>query len=72
MGLIYLARNKVNGKCYVGKTKRTLAARRRGHEGSTPGTSLLGCAIRKYGKAAFAWSVLLDDVPDDEQSANRS
>ena len=31
MGLIYLAKNKINGHMYVGKTSHSLETRKRGH-----------------------------------------
>lgn len=57
--LIYLARNTVNGKCYVGQTARTLSRRMIEHKcHSGRGEQLLYRAIRKYGWEAFSWEVL--------------
>jgi len=47
-GVIYLITNKINGKMYVGQTKKTLAERLRGHKSSN-GTSRITYAIKKYG-----------------------
>lgn len=60
--IVYFARNRVNGKGYVGKTKRSLEARVDEHlryaKNGCPW--LFHRAIRKYGADAFTWSVLLD------------
>jgi group I intron endonuclease len=69
MGCVYLARCKVNGKCYVGKTVRNLPYRRRQHERDSvkdrDNSLVFRNALRKYGLAAFDWYVLAeDDDPD--------
>ena len=53
--IIYLARNKVNGKAYVGKTERSLEKRWHEHQQSAAKGSRLvfHCAIRKYGAESF-------------------
>jgi group I intron endonuclease len=69
MGVIYLARNKVNGKGYVGATSRSLPSRideekslaRRG------GLQALCCAIREYGEDAFEWIILREDEDNDKE-----
>ena len=68
MGCVYRAKNKVNGKCYVGQTTKTMRERRKGHERRTQEQSLapFHCAIRKYGFDAFEWKVLMrSSDPDD-------
>jgi group I intron endonuclease len=62
----------INGKRYVGKTVRRLEDRRILHERDAKGGSKLAFhrAIRKYGKEAFEWSVLMHD--DDENDLNIS
>lgn len=59
-GIIYLARNTVNGKCYVGQTQYTLTHRRSGHLSRAKfGSALaLHSAIRKYGVEKFHFEVL--------------
>lgn len=58
--IIYLARNRMNGKAYVGKTERTLEQRTKEHlwfaEKGSP--QPFHRAIRKHGAEAFEWSVL--------------
>jgi group I intron endonuclease len=57
--LIYCIKNKLNGKEYVGMTKRTLESRWRQHvyesnkENSWEWNTHLGNAIKKYGKDNF-------------------
>jgi group I intron endonuclease len=70
MGYIYLAINTINGKCYVGKTVRTLAVRRDGHVRDAGHKSPLYFhrALAKYGPEAFEWSVL--DECDDLKVLN--
>ena len=53
--VIYKITNKVNGKIYIGQTRRDLDTRIRGHINSANCGSLLyfHCAIRKYGWENF-------------------
>ena len=64
MGFIYLVRNTINGKIYVGQTRLSVVAQRwRSHLKAANGTRsamVLHQAIRKYGAAAFAVSVLAE------------
>ena len=66
MGIIYVARNVVNGKGYTGFTF-DLERRKAGHKRDAENGSMLAfhCAIRKYGWDAFEWSVVYED---DEES----
>lgn len=62
-GIIYLARNKLNGKCYVGKTHKSLEEGKKRHQYDAENNryaSLLHNALRKYGKDAFEWKVLCE------------
>lgn len=62
MGVIYYAKNKINGKYYIGKTMKTLKDRKRRHISSVNNGSDL-CfhrAIRKYGEENFEWNVLFE------------
>jgi group I intron endonuclease len=58
--IIYLVINKVNGKMYVGQTRKKLIRRKDHHiwksvyDRKVP----FHCAIRKYGKENFEWLVL--------------
>ena len=63
MGTIYKLENKVNGKCYVGKTTQTFYERIRDHRRNKK--SLIGKALRKYGEENFN-KLFLEDVPDEE------
>ncbi len=60
MGCVYQARNKVNGKCYIGKTIGKLARRRWEHENDMVkgSTCYFHRALRKYGTRSFEWSIL--------------
>lgn len=54
-GTVYLIVNLINGKMYVGQTIQTLSVRFNKH---CYADSLLGRAIRKYGKENFRYGVL--------------
>jgi group I intron endonuclease len=61
--IIYLLRNKVNGKCYVGKTTCTLQARWRQHKTEARIGRLnspLYQDLRAHGPEAFEVSVLVE------------
>ena len=63
-GIIYMARNKVNGKCYIGLTTHTLDWRRRAHEKKVKKLrDHFHCALRLHGVENFEWSVLRHGVP---------
>lgn len=67
-GCVYQARNKLNGKCYIGKTVQRLSRRRWAHERNADrkNTScLLHKAIAKYGKDSFEWSILFQSKDND-------
>lgn len=74
MGIIYCARNKVNGKRYIGQTVQTLESRKYGHERALH-SNKKRCsicfvnALRKYGVDTFEWTVMDEDVPDDQLDA---
>ena len=58
MGYIYKVTNMLNGKVYIGQTRRTIRIRWREHihdafDREKPCKFALHCAIRKYGKDAF-------------------
>ena len=69
---VYQARNNINGKCYVGKTVRTIEQRRKAHEERATHVSgiVFHSALRKYGFDAFEWKVLMEC--DDEDDLNES
>jgi group I intron endonuclease len=63
MGLVYLIRNTVNGKCYVGQTRRDIHERWKEHIRKTQ--YVLGAAMAFYGKDKFEFSVICE-VPNDD------
>jgi group I intron endonuclease len=58
--IVYLIRNEINGKCYVGQTSLSLLERWTVHVGNVKAgrTSRFCNAIRKYGIEAFSTKVL--------------
>jgi group I intron endonuclease len=62
VGCVYICRNTIDGKVYIGKTVKDLATRRSWHQA----TALRGegwrfhRALRKHGLAAFEWGVLFE------------
>ena len=69
IGRIYLIRNWVNGKGYVGKTVYSLAHRWSGHKASTKAgvDSLIYRAMRKYGIENFS---IVEAIRCDESLLN--
>lgn len=71
MGVVYCARNRVNGKRYIGQTVYTLEHRKRSHihraiHSKNPYNGLFMNALRKYGPDNFEWTIIFEDVPDDQ------
>lgn len=68
MVIVYQARNLVNGKRYIGVTKRGLHDRQRSHrsEARRGKGNLLQRAMRKYGEENFVFGVLADFGGDYE------
>lgn len=58
--MIYLVKNKIDGKVYIGKTVRSLKSRRYSHEYDARHDSSMFFhrALRKYGFENFDWLVL--------------
>lgn len=53
-GFIYCIQNKINGKCYIGQTARSVEERFKSHcDHSVSGNFKIQKAIRKYGKENF-------------------
>lgn len=64
MGIIYLSKNKTNGKVYVGKTTRTLKQRQKEHFKDAINhrhISKFHNAINKYGFNNFIWEIIDSD-----------
>ena len=59
MGSIYVMRNTVNGKCYVGQCLNNAHRDRiRQHLNGNTRCRLISNAIVKYGKGAFEWEII--------------
>lgn len=67
-GIVYKATNKVNGKIYVGITKRTLEKRIQEHIGRSKGDYLFYFqqAIKKYGIESFIFEVIETCYSEEE------
>jgi group I intron endonuclease len=57
-GLIYVVKNKINGKCYVGQTIQKWPQRKNEHHSKPHPNSAIEMAIKKYGKENFSWKVI--------------
>ena len=67
MALIYMATNKVNGKCYIGQTTVSLKRRKILHKHDMKSKDYaFQRALRKYGFENFKWKTLCKDVPVDD------
>jgi group I intron endonuclease len=64
MGFVYLIRNTVNGKCYVGQTRRQ-DVQERWKEHKRRAGHALGAAFDFHGKDKFEFSVICE-VPDED------
>lgn len=60
VGRIYSLKNKLNGKRYVGQTIQKVSKRVNQHMRAN---TVIGCALRKYGKDNFETEILEDNVP---------
>ena len=68
--LIYLIRNRINGKIYIGKTAQKLEVRWKQHiRDSRHKTTHFYLALRKYGPTAFELS-LLSSFAESQQQLN--
>jgi group I intron endonuclease len=68
--IVYRVRNLVNGKLYIGQTKKTLARRWTEHTGSTQGyCRVFYAAIKKYGKDAFEITKIAEVETREEANA---
>lgn len=69
-GIVYLIRNTLNGKGYVGQTRRPLPVRVAQHANeSRAKVSAIGYAICRYGRDAFAVEVLAECEDQDALNA---
>lgn len=63
MGCVYVARNRINNKRYVGKTLSTLSLRIQRHFATARrgrGGMAFAKALVKYGEAAFEWTAVFE------------
>jgi group I intron endonuclease len=67
-GIIYAYTCKVNGKMYIGKTVNP-KDRHRVHIAGKSRSAHFNAAVRKYGADAFAYEVLVADVPAEDLNA---
>jgi len=61
VGIIYIVRNRENGRIYIGQTTKSLLIRQRQHESEgrkTNPSGLLDAAIGQFGEDAFDWEVI--------------
>lgn len=68
MGIIYLIKNKINNKCYIGQTIRTFEKIQNEHSNPNRTSSIINNAILKYKPENFYTSILIetsDDKLDD-------
>ena len=67
-GTIYLLRNKVNSKIYIGQTRRTLSERIKDHcSKRSKQSTIITRAIHKYGIDNFDIEVLDTNIPSQKQ-----
>lgn len=69
MACIYQAQNTINEKCYIGQSMRSMEHRKDWHEKQIDNPEAnwsFHLALKKYGAAAFVWTVLKDDLEPDE------
>lgn len=60
-GIIYRARNKINGKQYIGQTTKKLSDRIIGHfKKEKKEQSFFQLALHKYGLENFDWDILFE------------
>lgn len=69
MYLIYCARNLVNGKHYVGRTRRPLEERRWEHFSQKTACRRFQNAIKHHGREAFVWEVLEAGIAESDAAA---
>ena len=65
--IIYKATNKINGKCYIGQTIKSLYHRKRAHYNAMLYYNYYFYnALKKYGKENFEWSIIEECETRDE------
>lgn len=61
-GIIYLIKNKINNKCYVGQTLYTFYDRYHGNWSKSTSNPILKQEVMKYGKNSFDIYILEDNI----------
>ena len=64
-GVIYCITNTISNKKYIGQTT-TPQQRKNGHFNGRGGAKLLNRAMKKHGTNSFEWSILEDNIPEEE------
>lgn len=67
-GIIYKCTNLINGKIYIGQTRKQLNERRKTHEYEMNGKSKRPFikALKKYGKENFKWEIIDSAISGEE------
>ena len=69
MNIIYMAKNLINGKSYIGQTTRKLRERIIHHYSCSKYRNYhFSRALRKYNKRDWQWSILYDNIPHGQLS----
>ena len=66
IGHVYIIRNTVNAKVYVGKTTRNPAKRFEEHCSEYSQCLAIGRAIKKYGKDSFSMGIVFETESREE------
>ena len=62
MGCVYMITNTENGKKYIGKSINDAEKRRVSYHLKGQGNRLLAHAVKKYGRDAFTYKILHDNI----------
>ena len=65
LGVIYKATNLINGKAYIGQTINFQERKAAHLNPNCPHKYAFQRAIQKYGKNAFKWEILEDNIPQE-------
>jgi group I intron endonuclease len=67
MGIVYKVSNKINDKCYIGQTVRSLELRKKEHLNQNRSfKTLFQNALYKHGPESFDWEILFETDNIDE------
>lgn len=71
MGYIYMIKNNLNGKVYIGQTRSKYVSQRWGNHRASMRKGVMSPlynSLRKYGEENFSFDVIMKDVPNDDLS----